>query len=74
MADWRERRVVVTGLGAVTPLGNTVDALWDSLLKGECGVDKITAFDASAFDTQIAAEVKNFDPAPAFPSPKEVRR
>lgn len=74
MANWTERRVVVTGLGAVTPLGNTVDTLWNSLLKGECGVDKITAFDASAFDTQIAAEVKNFDPTPSFPSPKEVRR
>src|SRR5688500_1454563 len=74
MPNWTERRVVVTGLGAVTPLGNTVDELWTSLLKGECGVDKITSFDASQFDTQIAAEVKNFDPSPAFPSPKEVRR
>ena len=74
MANWTERRVVVTGLGAVTPLGNTVDALWNSLLKGESGIDKITAFDASGYDTQIAGEVKNFDPAPAFPSPKEVRR
>jgi 3-oxoacyl-[acyl-carrier-protein] synthase II len=74
MANWTERRVVVTGLGAVTPLGNTVDALWNALLKGECGIDKITSFDATGYDTQIAAEVKNFDPAPAFPSPKEVRR
>jgi 3-oxoacyl-[acyl-carrier-protein] synthase II len=74
MANWTERRVVVTGLGAVTPLGNTVDALWSALLKGECGIDKITSFDSTGYDTQIAAEVKNFDPAPAFPSPKEVRR
>lgn len=74
MAHWTERRVVVTGLGAVTPLGHTVDALWSALLAGECGIDQITQFDAGSFDTQIAAEVKSFDPTPAFPSPKEVRR
>ena len=69
-----ERRVVVTGLGTVSPLGNDVDSLWNHLLAGACGVDKIKSFDPSGFDTQIAAEVKNFDPTPAFPSPKEVRR
>src|SRR5574339_606971 len=69
-----ERRVVVTGLGLVTPIGQTVADFWNNLLTGQCGVDKITLFDASPFDTQIAAEVRNFDPAPAFPSPKEVRR
>ena len=69
-----ERRVVITGLGVVTPLGNTVDVFWDNLIAGKCGVDKITAFDATPFDTQIAAQVKDFDPAPAFPSPKEARR
>ncbi len=73
MAHWTERRVVVTGVGAITPLG-TVDSMWNALLAGECGIDKISSFDATGFDTQIAAEVKNFDPAPAFPSPKEVRR
>jgi len=69
-----ERRVVITGLGVVAPLGNSVDVFWDNLIAGKCGVDKITAFDASPFDTQIAAQVKDFDPAPAFPSPKEIRR
>jgi 3-oxoacyl-[acyl-carrier-protein] synthase II len=69
-----ERRVVITGLGVVTPLGNSVDVFWNNIIAGQCGVDKITAFDASPFDTQIAAEVKGFDPLPAFPSPKEVRR
>jgi 3-oxoacyl-[acyl-carrier-protein] synthase II len=69
-----ERRVVITGLGVVTPLGNNVDVFWDNLIAGKCGVDKITSFDATPFDTQIAAQVKDFDPAPAFPSPKEVRR
>jgi 3-oxoacyl-[acyl-carrier-protein] synthase II len=69
-----ERKVVVTGLGVVSPIGNNVADFWANLIAGQCGVEKITQFDASAFDTQIAAEVRNFDPAPAFPSPKEVRR
>src|ERR1041385_5777759 len=69
-----ERRVVVTGLGVVTPLGDDIQSFWQNLLDGKCGVDRITAFDAGAYDCQIAAEVKNFDPLPAFPSPKEVRR
>jgi len=72
--NWTERRVVATGLGVVSPLGHDLDTFWNSLLAGECGVDKITSFDASGFDTQVAAEVKNFDPTPAFPSPKEIRR
>jgi 3-oxoacyl-[acyl-carrier-protein] synthase II len=69
-----ERRVVITGLGVVTPLGNSVDVFWDNLIAGKCGVEKITAFDPTPFDTQIAAQVKDFDPSPAFPSPKEARR
>jgi 3-oxoacyl-[acyl-carrier-protein] synthase II len=74
MAHWTERRVVVTGMGAATPLGNEVETLWKSLIAGECGIDRITQFDASTYDCQIAAEVKNFDSTPAFPSAKEVRR
>src|SRR6267378_2454086 len=69
-----ERRVVVTGLGIVSPLGNDISTFWQNLVAGQCGVDKISSFDPSKFDTQIAAEVKDFDPLPAFPSPKEVRR
>jgi len=69
-----DRRVVVTGMGVVTPLGHELETFWKNLISGQCGIDKITAFDASAFDTQIAGEVKNFDPSPAFPSPKEIRR
>src|SRR5215510_5837575 len=68
------RRVVITGLGAVSPLGNDVDSLWKNLLAGQCGIDRITHFDATPFDTQIAGEVRGFDPAPAFPSPKDARR
>ncbi len=69
-----ERRVVVTGLGVVTPLGHTLDTFWNHLISGHCGIGRITRFDPSAFDTQIAGEVHHFDPTPAFPSPKEVRR
>src|SRR5689334_24611322 len=74
MATSSERRVVITGLGVVTPVGNSVDVFWDNLVTGQCGIDEITSFDASPFDTQIAAQVKDFDPLPAFPSPKEIRR
>ena len=55
-------------------MGNDPETFWTALVAGRCGVERITAFDASAFDTQIAAQVKNFDPTPAFPSPKEIRR
>jgi 3-oxoacyl-[acyl-carrier-protein] synthase II len=72
--NWTERRVVVTGLGIVSPLGWELQTFWDHLVAGQCGVDRITSFDASAFETQIAAQVKDFNPAPAFPSPKEIRR
>ncbi len=58
----KKRRVVVTGLGAVTPIGNNVQELWNGLLNGKNGIDLITKFDASDFDTKFAAEVKNFDP------------
>lgn len=61
-------------MGVVSPVGNDVESFWESLLAGRCGVQTITAFDASAFDCQIAAESLDFDPTPAFPSPKEIRR
>ncbi len=73
-SNWTERRVVITGLGVVSPLGHNVDTFWKRLIAGECGIGKIASFDASKFDTQIAGEVKDFDPTPAFPSPKEIRR
>src|SRR5580704_15781513 len=55
------RRVVVTGMGAITPIGNTVDAMWQVLREGGSGIGRITSFDASKFPTKIAAEVKKFD-------------
>jgi 3-oxoacyl-[acyl-carrier-protein] synthase II len=60
------RRAVVTGLGAVTPIGNTAKAYWEGLLAGTSGVGMITLFDASDLDHKIAAEVKGFDPAEAM--------
>lgn len=56
------KRVVITGLGAVTPLGNTVDDFWQNLVKGVSGAAPITRFDATKFKTRFACEVKNFDP------------
>jgi 3-oxoacyl-[acyl-carrier-protein] synthase II len=73
-SNWTERRVVITGLGVVTPLGHELDTFWNNLLSGQCGIDRITAFDTTAFDCQIAGQVENFDLASAFPSPKELRR
>ncbi len=66
--------MVVTGLGVVTPLGNDLATFWQRLIAGECGIDRITSFDATGYDTQIAGEVKGLDLTPAFPSPKEIRR
>ena len=73
-SNWTDRRVVVTGLGVVTPLGHQVDTFWANLIAGQCGIARIASFDPSQFDCQIAAEVKDFDPLPAFPTPKEIRR
>ena len=67
------KRVVVTGLGAVTPLGNTVPQLWDSVVNGKSGAGPITHFDTSNFKTKFACEVKNFD-ASEFIDRKEVRK
>ncbi len=71
MAD-KPRRVVVTGLGAVTPVGNTVGDTWSNLLAGCSGIDRLTLFDTSAFSVQIGGEVKNFQPESLIPS-KELR-
>jgi 3-oxoacyl-[acyl-carrier-protein] synthase II len=67
------RRVVVTGLGAVTPVGNTAPETWRAAVAGESGIDWIRAFDADGLPVRVAAEVKDFDPAGLAP-PKELRR
>ncbi len=72
--QWTDRRVVVTGLGVVASLGQKADVFWEAIVAGKCGINRVTSFDVSAFDAQIAAEVTQFEPNRAFPSPKEVRR
>lgn len=60
------KRVVVTGMGAVTPIGNTLDQYWNALIAGKSGAAEITHFDASKFKTQFACEIKDFDPLDFF--------
>ncbi|MBI4436788.1 MAG: beta-ketoacyl-ACP synthase II [Candidatus Omnitrophica bacterium] len=67
------RRVVATGVGVITPVGNTVQDFWKSLVEGKSGIGGITSFDASAYESRIAGEVKRFDPNP-FISAKDQRR
>ena len=61
-----ERRVVITGLGAITPIGNTVEDFWNGIKEGKCGIDKITAFDTSDFKVKLAGEVKGYVPEEHF--------
>lgn len=68
-----KRRVVVTGMGALTPIGNDVESFWEGLMEGRSGAGEITQFDASEFSTRIAAEVKDFNPAD-FMDRKDARR
>ena len=68
-----DRRVFVTGLGIVSPLGLNIESTWEAVTAGRSGVDYITAFDAAQFETQFAAEVKDFDPT-QYVSRKEARR
>ncbi|SDL41686.1 beta-ketoacyl-ACP synthase II [Siphonobacter aquaeclarae] len=67
------KRVVITGMGAITPLGNTVDTLWEGVLAGRSGAGPLTKFDASKFKTRFASEVKGFDPE-SFIEKKELRK
>ncbi len=73
MHDRPARRVVVTGLGLVTPLGTGVEKTWKALCAGESGIGRITKFDPSGYDAQIAGEVKDFDPA-QFIEKKEIKK
>ena len=72
--NWADRRVVVTGLGCVSSLGNDAATVWSHILAGRCGIGPIERFDVSGYDCRIAAEVRDFDPVVAFPNAKEVRR
>ncbi|HXH83870.1 MAG TPA: beta-ketoacyl-ACP synthase II [Candidatus Tectomicrobia bacterium] len=67
------RRVVVTGVGALTPVGNTAEEFWGSLVRGKSGIGPITKFDATGYPTRIAGEIRSFDPL-AYVDKKEARR
>jgi len=67
------KRIVVTGIGTLNPLGNNLETYWDNLIKGVSGADMITQFDASKFKTRFACEIKGFDPT-EFMDRKEARK
>ncbi|MDL5053648.1 beta-ketoacyl-ACP synthase II [Oscillatoria laete-virens NRMC-F 0139] len=69
-----QRRVVVTGIGVVSPLGMDMDTVWSNLLAGKSGISRIECFDVSAFDCKIAGEIKEFDGSKFFNNPKDSRR
>lgn len=69
----KKRRVVVTGLGTVSPIGNSIDKFWNSLLEGKSGVKRLSCFDPTHFTCKIAAEVRDFDPS-AYLSAKDLKR
>src|SRR2546428_10999850 len=69
-----DRRVVITGLGAVTPLGNDVETFWSNLKNGVSGIRRVEAFDTSEHDCKIGGEVRGFEPKRYFKNAKDVRR
>lgn len=71
--DFMKKRVVITGMGAITPIGNSVEEFWTNVKAGTVGIDDITKFDTENYKVKLAAEVKNFDPT-AYMDRKEARR
>ena len=69
-----DRRVVITGIGVLTPVGNDVETFWSNLKHGVSGIHTIDAFDTAAYDCKIGGQVRGFDPKPFFKNPKDVRR
>jgi len=68
-----KRRVVVTGMGIISPVGNDIATAWDNILKGNSGIGQVTHFDATGYATRIAGQVRDFDPAQWMP-PKDVKK
>jgi len=66
-----DRRVVITGLGVMTPLGNEVETFWSNLKNGVSGIHTIDAFDITGYDCRIGGQVRDFDPKPFFKNPKD---
>ena len=69
-----ERRVVVTGMGVVSPVGNDIETFWKSLIEGRSGIRRFQAFDSADYDCKIAGEVPDFEPVRYFKNPKTVKR
>ena len=69
-----ERRVVITGMGVVTPVGNSIETFWSNLKNGVSGIRTIDAFDTTGYDCKIGGQVRDFDPKQFFKNPKDVRR
>jgi 3-oxoacyl-[acyl-carrier-protein] synthase II len=69
-----DRRVVITGIGVVSPVGNDLATFWESLKAGRSGIGPIGAFDTTKFDCKIAGEVRDYNPTPFYKTPKDVRR
>jgi 3-oxoacyl-[acyl-carrier-protein] synthase II len=69
-----DRRVVITGLGVLTPVGSEVETFWSNLKNGVSGIHTIDAFDTAAYDCKIGGQVRDFDPKPFFKNPKDIRR
>jgi 3-oxoacyl-[acyl-carrier-protein] synthase II len=69
-----DRRVVITGLGVLTPVGNDVETFWSNLKNGVSGIHTIDSFDVTGYDCKIGGQVREFDPKPFFKNPKDVRR
>ncbi|MCI5586552.1 MAG: beta-ketoacyl-[acyl-carrier-protein] synthase II, partial [Lachnospiraceae bacterium] len=67
------RRCVITGMGAVTPLGSTVESFWNGISNGECGIELIKKFDTTDYKAKVGAEVKDFDPE-LYMTKKDVKR
>ena len=61
-----ERRVVITGLGAITPIGNNVEEFWEGIEQKKCGIDKISLFDATGFKTSLVAEINDYEASEHF--------
>jgi len=69
-----DRKVVITGIGVITPIGKDLASFWDALKNGRSGIDRICSFDTTDYDCKIAGEVKEFNPVPFFKNPKDARR
>jgi 3-oxoacyl-[acyl-carrier-protein] synthase II len=70
----KDRRVVITGLGVITPVGNDIDTFWRNLKNGVSGIERVQAFDTTKYDCQIGGEIRGFDPKDFFTNPKDARR